>query len=225
MNILNVIDLIKFPEKIQKGDLQHLDKLCEEYPYCSLVHKLRLKGLRTYSSDQYNNALKLAAAISGNRTMLFDFITESPFIVIKEKAQISKKTNLKSETTSKSLEFKNTDMHSFSEWLKLSTLQPIIRIEKSKSNTLVKKITRISDFIENNKKKKTSKKEFFSPTQMAEESLAENNHLMTETLAKVYIDQGHYQKAIIAYEILILKYPQKSGLFADQIKAIKLINS
>jgi hypothetical protein len=163
MNVYNFIDFIKFPEKIQKGDLQHLDKLCEEYPYCSLVHKLRLKGLKIYSSDRYNNALKLAAAISGNRTMLFDFITESPFNLIKEKAQISKKIDLKSETTTKPLEFKNTDMHSFSEWLKLSALQPIIRIEKSKSNTLVNKITRISDFIENNKKKRKHRNKNSSP--------------------------------------------------------------
>ena len=44
---------------------------------------------------------------------------------------------------------------------------------------------------------------------------------MTETLAKVYLEQGHYEKAINAYEILSLKYPQKSSLFANQIKAIK----
>ena len=59
---------------------------------------------------------------------------------------------------------------------------------------------------------------------MAQQSMEENNSLMTETLAKVYLEQGHYKKAILAYEILSLKYPQKSGLFADQIKAIKQIN-
>ena len=48
---------------------------------------------------------------------------------------------------------------------------------------------------------------------------------MTETLAKVYLEQGHLDKAIMAYEILSLKYPQKSSLFANQIKAIKQINS
>ena len=49
--------------------------------------------------------------------------------------------------------------------------------------------------------------------------------LMTETLAKVYLQQNNYQKALQAYKILSLKYPEKSGFFADQIRAInKQIN-
>ena len=44
---------------------------------------------------------------------------------------------------------------------------------------------------------------------------------MTETLAKVYLQQKNYKKAIQAYKILILKNPKKSGFFADQIHAIQ----
>ena len=44
---------------------------------------------------------------------------------------------------------------------------------------------------------------------------------MTETLARVYLEQGKYKKAIQAYRILSLKYPEKSGFFADQIKAVE----
>jgi hypothetical protein len=46
---------------------------------------------------------------------------------------------------------------------------------------------------------------------------------MTETLAKVYLDQKKYKNAIQAYKILSLKYPEKSGFFADRIKAVKKI--
>jgi hypothetical protein len=44
--------------------------------------------------------------------------------------------------------------------------------------------------------------------------------LMTETLAEVYYKQGKLKKAKKAYEILALKYPEKSGFFADQIRKI-----
>ncbi len=44
---------------------------------------------------------------------------------------------------------------------------------------------------------------------------------MTETLAKLYLEQKKYKKAIQAYKILSLKYPEKSSFFADRIKAVK----
>jgi len=46
---------------------------------------------------------------------------------------------------------------------------------------------------------------------------------MTETLAKVYLEQKKYENAIQAYRILSLKYPEKSGFFADQIKRIQIL--
>ena len=55
---------------------------------------------------------------------------------------------------------------------------------------------------------------------VAKESLIENESLVTPTLAKVYLEQGHYDKAISAYTKLCLKYPEKNSLFANQIKLI-----
>ena len=48
---------------------------------------------------------------------------------------------------------------------------------------------------------------------------------MTETLAKLYVNQKNYEKAIQSYKILILKFPEKNSYFADQIKIIKKLKS
>ncbi len=47
--------------------------------------------------------------------------------------------------------------------------------------------------------------------------------MATETMAKVYEGQKKYSKAIRCYEILTLKYPEKSDLFAARINYLKNI--
>ena len=65
------------------------------------------------------------------------------------------------------------------------------------------------------------KSEFFSPTKTAKQSLEESPDLVTETLARIYVLQKNYTKAIQAYEQLILVYPEKKTFFVTQIEKLK----
>ncbi|MEI7830566.1 MAG: hypothetical protein WCI31_12395 [Prolixibacteraceae bacterium] len=49
----------------------------------------------------------------------------------------------------------------------------------------------------------------------------ENDEYITETLSRIYLKQGHYQKAINSFKRLSLKFPEKSVYFAQQIEEIK----
>ncbi len=143
----------------------------------------------------------------------------------------------------KPLAFNKTEKHSFSEWLQLTNFQPIDRSDESpkepeeeivvEEKIVVnpvetspteeekqKRFDLIDRFIDINPKI-TPRSTLEKTINLANEVSVDQSILMTETLAKVYLEQKKYKKAIKAYNILILKYPEKSGFFADQIRAIK----
>ena len=97
----------------------------------------------------------------------------------------------------------------------------LIAIEDDSSDSLARKANIIEQFIKANPKIKPKKE----TTNLVQVKTApqDTNSLMTETLARIYLEQKKYQKAIQAYEILILKYPEKSYLFADRIEDIKIL--
>jgi len=136
----------------------------------------------------------------------------------------------------KPLDFSENDKFSFTEWLKLTSAQPIQRETTEISNknieseekiivdetipTKQKNMDLIDRFIETNPKITPSKSAVVPVINM--DRLNEDEPFyMTETLARIYLEQKKYQKAIQAYEILILKYPEKSSLFANRIFDIK----
>jgi len=131
----------------------------------------------------------------------------------------------------KPLKFDKNETHSFNEWLKITSFKPIIREEVEKEEVVLdtgkpkkisktKKFQLIDKFI--SKKPKIVPSDEIKPSiDFAKDQMIQPESLMTETLARIYVEQKNYKKAIQSYKILSLKYPEKSGFFADQIKAIK----
>ena len=289
MNKKTFISLLASPEKISQKNHLGLADIIEKYPFFQTARVLHLKSLKKSNSFLYNDALKLTAAYTTDRNILFEYITSNSFIQneISNTIQQQENSYLKLEVTSEDLseqvskeidqqlkaelkkadailnpdlfhrrkksiekltksddalikepdsEIRNTEMvknnaldftkedsYSFSEWLKLTTARPIIREETKKtSNPTNSNFDLIDKFIQKNPKLKPSKS---SISDDREENLAPQiihapETLMTETLAKVYLQQNNYHKALQAYKILSLKYPEKSGFFADQIRVI-----
>src|SRR5690606_11406825 len=128
----------------------------------------------------------------------------------------------------KPLEFSDSDKLSFTQWLQITKATPIKRVQNNDqnqedqvqfSNEKLKKLEIIDKFIEANPKIIPSKDAPINP--ILDIKPLDSSTLMTETLAKVYLEQKKYQKASEAYEILMLKYPEKSVFFADRIENIK----
>ena len=289
MNIKDFTYLLVNPQKISVEGQKNLKEVIERYPYFQSARALQLKGLKNDDSYLYNDALKITAAYTTDRNILFDYITSESFAQnkiseiiqqhdesiheievtsenISEQLSIELDNQIKTElkkaeailnpelferkmesvekiieeiTPSNEdlkvdppLDFTKEDSHSFSEWLKLTAATPINRTENRDASTEKQQnFDLIDKFIQNKPKLSTKNKQEPSTSNkqdnknLASQYTQTPDALMTETLARVYLQQKNYKKALQAYHILILKYPEKSGFFADQIRAIKKLEN
>ncbi len=106
-------------------------------------------------------------------------------------------------------------------------VKPKKKPAKSKAKSANKTKEEILDeFIKNQPSITRPKATFFNPLDVAKESVVDQESIVSETLATIYYDQGHLQKAIKIYQKLSLKYPEKSSYFAALIeKAEKELNT
>ncbi|WP_289037058.1 hypothetical protein [uncultured Zobellia sp.] len=299
MNVQDFTYLLQHPDKVVSPlQTKQLEEVLEDYPYFQAARALQLKGLKNLNSFKYNNALKVTAAYTTDRDVLFDFITSEEFLqntiadkisgkattlveteiiseeietaknesspveipipltsadadklldpklfqskdpkIDKEIAEAKRKASEKLEL-GEPLPFTKREKYSFAEWLQLTTFTSVKREEQNTAaeETIEeepepiafpleeeilkrKKFDLIDKFIAENPKIKPNK----DVQKIAIESSVtlDKKELMTETLAKVYLEQKKYKKAIQSYKILSLKYPEKSGFFADRIKAVE----
>ena len=239
------ITILEKKQNIQQVETAELKNIIEEYPYFQAARSLYLKGLKNNDSFKYNTELKITASHTTDRTILFDYITSTNFNTQKQNIhqQISDKiserneveipaeldNNLSEKSTEvkkelgigKPISFSSAEHHSFNEWLQISTKKPIIREVLEEAKKPIKKEELINTFIKNNPKIAPLSKD--NLTSIAIKKNKQDSSLMTETLARVYLEQKKFENAIQAYRILSLKYPEKSGFFADQIKRIQIL--
>ena len=134
----------------------------------------------------------------------------------------------------KPLEFTKSERHSFTEWLQLTSFKKEKKgetgtkteakkpedQERIGADSRKRKFELIDKFIEENPKISPDPKNV-AEVNIKDSLQLDKSELMTETLARVYLEQGKFKKAVQAYRILSLKYPEKSSFFADQIKAVE----
>ena len=80
MNTKTYTYLLANPQKISKSTQDELSDLIEEHPYFQSARALQLKGLKNSNNYLYNDSLKLTAAYTADRNILFEYITSDHFI-------------------------------------------------------------------------------------------------------------------------------------------------
>ena len=109
-------------------------------------------------------------------------------------------------------------INTWQSWLKIDRPNPSVetKIKEEVKSKVIEK------FIETEPKISQLKPE---STFVAKEKSDDISHLMTETLANIYVEQKLYSKAIKAFEILKEKYPEKFEHFDAKIEETKEIRA
>ena len=175
-----------------------IKKTIKEYPYFMAARVLELNILKTTNKKGYIQALRTCALQTTQRNVLYQHLENLVQSVENERQNITIPND--------------NNLHSFLKWLELLN-------DKTK-NRRPSKFDWIDDFIVQNPKI-SPLKNTFSKRDLTKENTLSKNEIMTETLAHLYWRQKKYDEAKKAFKILSLKYPEKSGLFADLIEKIK----
>ena len=79
MNKQGFTYLLQHPENISASDTTAIRAILDEFPFFQSAHAVYLKGLKNQESFSYNKALKVTAAHTTDRAVLFDYITSPVF--------------------------------------------------------------------------------------------------------------------------------------------------
>ncbi|MGL4293225.1 MAG: tetratricopeptide repeat protein [Bacteroidales bacterium] len=239
------IEYMSGRQKLDAASLQELVQLARRYPYFQAVRLLYLKNLSEVHSVRYADELRRNAVYMPDRKRMFGYLDNGEYLW---SALLQRKENasaLRNETPVDQFSLiDNFLQHAGDESYpeQLEDLLPVVQeqsptdyihmlLDKPDAAALPvndRQQTLIDTFIE-----KDETEGVFIPTddlipesarnQSKEDSLIRDDSFLTESLAKIYIKQKKYSKALEIIKKLSLKYPEKNVYFADQIRFLEKI--
>ena len=222
-----------------------VNEIISIFPYFQSAHLLLLKGLQDNSDVKFGNQLRYSSIYIADREVLYRFlqtpagpdreiheIPEEPVVASTDEPSVSDTEQTVIESAKNSLPGPAIHVSEYSNLLELETeneqagsangssaandsaAQDESDAKKLQSD-LIDKFIITNPRIEPNREKKDVPVEDRATPEPGE------GVFVTETLAKIYVSQGYYSKAIDIFEKLSLKYPEKSSYFATQIEKVK----
>lgn len=196
MNTSELYNLIYSHHLLNENTATQLKILTEKYPWFQLAWMLYLKNLKQIESPEYNSILKKAAVQISDSKLLYNYLNSG----------FQKKQH--------NFEFENHVQ-----------VFDISATEVNDGNSLIDKFLSSDSGKIRNFHDDVTGLELENRIEIIEKSTAENDDIITETLAVIYFQQKNYEKALDAYKKLSLKYPEKSIYFATQIEEIEKIKN
>jgi hypothetical protein len=243
----NLVELIQHPERMDRDTLYELRSVLALYPYYQTARLLMLQNLYLLHDPSFDEELRRAAIYITDRHVIFNMVEAAHYKIVQQTKQSKTGTNAQTESNRTISLIDNfldsipkeeeeqepqkkrrapTTADAAIDYVSYLLQTESEEEKESADNTpLMKGQSLIDNFIENDTGKIKLKE---IPEYLPQNIETENNEekegdesYFTETLAKIYIKQGRYSKALEIIQRLSLNYPKKNAYFADQIRFLE----
>ncbi len=242
--------LLKTPSLLNAKTLSELKELLAMFPYFQVVKMLYLKNLHILNDPSFADELKRLAVGITDRRKLFMLIEGKRFLQYPELSQLNQNdregfsliedfltARNVPEVDSLSLENQALAASVSNDYLywsggdnKEESASAEVADNKMQHQDLIDSFISTDEasfkfsFEEDESEADSSQIE---EGQQEDVSESQEDDFFTETLARIYIKQKRYEKALEIIKKLSLKYPEKNVYFADQIHFLEklIINS
>ena len=239
-----ITELIQHPEQMDRDTLYELRSLCALYPYYQTARLLMLQNLYLLHDPTFDEELRRAAIYITDRRVLFNMIEASHYQL---KPQTSRQQNASAataQTGSRTMSLINNFLDSIPKEEEDTTTKKrkptpadaaidyvAYLLDTEEESEPVEEVPEmpgqqlIDTFINSDKPKFVLSDTPATPSlsveidEIASEGVGEE--YFTETLARIYIKQGRYSKALEIIQRLSLQFPKKNAYFADQIRFLE----
>jgi hypothetical protein len=244
---MEIAELINHPERLDRETLYELRSMLALYPYFQTARLLMLQNLYLLHDPMFDEELRRAAIYITDRKMLFQMIEAGHYQLSPQKKSQNQEEN-KEERGDRTISLIDNFLESIpKEEEDKNTSEKKNKRKPTPADAAVDYVaylleseneeeqlqdtpqlighSLIDSFINNDKGKlvlnenPTLKPEIEEPSESDEKEPEEG--YFTETLARIYIKQGRYSKALEIIQRLSLQYPKKNAYFADQIRFLE----
>ncbi|WP_319482357.1 tetratricopeptide repeat protein [uncultured Draconibacterium sp.] len=197
MEMEQFLSYLNTSKSLNGETLDEVRKLTVDFPWFSAGWLLYLKNLKNLKHTDYDTVLKKVAVMVPDRKVLFKYINDE---LPNQQAVASE------DKTSAGYRLEGD-------------------VEIQAENSLIDKFLSANSTRLGTVKINSDTNGNVGDTAHIEQSVKEDDELVTETLASIYFQQNNFDKALDAYKKLSLKYPEKSVYFAGRIEEIELLKN
>ena len=240
-----IVELINHPEYLDRDTLYELRSTLALYPYYQTARLLMLQNLYLLHDPSFDDELRRAAIYITDRRVLFNMIEAAHYKIRPASSSahsaLSKDPLRDSGSASRTSELIDNFLETLpKEEPRREKRKPtpadaavdyVAYLLESEAEELVEEVPEmkgqqlIDSFINSDKGRFVLPEEpLITPLEVklaGTDAEGVGEEYFTETLARIYIKQGRYSKALEIIQRLSLQFPKKNAYFADQIRFLE----